>query len=159
MRKNNTKSSIEALERELTALERNLLITLQERLGRINAVTKNKSAEYMETVSNSELDDMASRLAELDSTKIDEIEAALQRLREDKYGICSDCGKNISKKRLRARPFATLCIGCKQRAEKEKRGDESGNNPRYSYARYEPGSGGGDGAPAEFPTSVRGDKF
>jgi RNA polymerase-binding protein DksA len=39
-----------------------------------------------------------------------EIEAALQRIEDGKYGICEVCGKPIGAERLSAIPWARLCI-------------------------------------------------
>lgn len=39
-----------------------------------------------------------------------DIERALVRLEEGKYGICERCGKPIAPERLEALPFVTLCI-------------------------------------------------
>jgi DnaK suppressor protein len=44
------------------------------------------------------------------------IEAALRRLDEGSYGICELCGGPIGKERLRARPWAALCIDDQRRA-------------------------------------------
>jgi len=56
------------------------------------------------------------RLARMESAgeEIDEIEAALDRLQDGAYGACEECGKAISLERLRAIPYARLCIPCKQ---------------------------------------------
>jgi len=40
---------------------------------------------------------------------------ALKRIEEGKYGICSNCGKEISEKRLKAYPAAILCMDCKKK--------------------------------------------
>jgi RNA polymerase-binding protein DksA len=45
-----------------------------------------------------------------------EIDAALQRIEDGTYGICTNCGKQISEERLEARPWATLCIDCARKA-------------------------------------------
>ncbi|UCD77662.1 MAG: RNA polymerase-binding protein DksA [Desulfobacterales bacterium] len=45
------------------------------------------------------------------------INQALTRIEEGAYGICEVCGEEISIKRLKARPVATYCIGCKNRME------------------------------------------
>ena len=39
-----------------------------------------------------------------------EIDAALQRIEDGTYGICTNCGKPIADERLEALPWATLCI-------------------------------------------------
>lgn len=112
----------EKVERQLTSLEKDLLKALQKRLERARAVSADDPTEFMDMVSDSESDELAARIAEADSAKIDEIEDALRRLREGKYGVCQDCGEAISKKRLKVRPFATLCISCKQDREHEASG-------------------------------------
>lgn len=50
------------------------------------------------------------------------IREALERIENGSYGICDDCGGEISEARLKARPVTTQCIDCKIEAEeKEKR--------------------------------------
>ena len=52
---------------------------------------------------------------------IRKIEKAIERLEDDDYGYCDDCGVEIGIRRLEARPTATQCIDCKTLAEiKEK---------------------------------------
>ncbi len=46
------------------------------------------------------------------------VEEALQRVRDGTYGICGVCGKPIDSNRLRAIPYARLCIKCKEREER-----------------------------------------
>jgi RNA polymerase-binding protein DksA len=40
---------------------------------------------------------------------------ALERLEEGTYGDCEQCGKAIDPARLKALPYATLCLQCQQR--------------------------------------------
>jgi RNA polymerase-binding protein DksA len=44
------------------------------------------------------------------------IDAALKRIEEGTYGICEICGKPIGEERLRAIPWATLCIDDQRRS-------------------------------------------
>lgn len=37
----------------------------------------------------------------------------------DEYGICEDCGSDITFTRLMARPTSTLCIVCKEESERD----------------------------------------
>lgn len=52
---------------------------------------------------------------DVDETR--EIEAALQRLADRSYGVCSDCGGDIPVERLRAYPTAQRCQPCQERYE------------------------------------------
>ncbi len=45
------------------------------------------------------------------------IDEALIRLEEGLYGVCADCGVEISEKRLAVVPFAKLCVECQSREE------------------------------------------
>jgi RNA polymerase-binding transcription factor len=49
---------------------------------------------------------------------LEEIEAALKRVEEGTYGLCSSCGKPIPEERLEALPWATLCIECQRERER-----------------------------------------
>ena len=46
-----------------------------------------------------------------------EVERALNKIESRNYGLCEDCGKRISVKRLKAIPYAHLCIDCKEKEE------------------------------------------
>ncbi len=46
-----------------------------------------------------------------------EIDHALQRIDVGTYGVCVKCGRPIGVARLRARPFAELCIDCAKALE------------------------------------------
>ena len=49
-----------------------------------------------------------------------EIDDALRRIDLGTYGVCEGCGCPIEKPRLKALPFAKMCIKCKSAAEKGK---------------------------------------
>lgn len=53
---------------------------------------------------------------------IAQIDAALQRLDANSYGICQRCGQPIAAERLEALPYATYCIGCQSLVERERSG-------------------------------------
>src|SRR5579864_1456236 len=46
------------------------------------------------------------------------VEDALRRARGGTYGVCDGCGRLIDVNRLRAIPYARLCIKCKEREER-----------------------------------------
>ena len=47
-----------------------------------------------------------------------EIDAALKRIEDGTYGICTNRGEQISVERLEALPWATLCIDCARDRER-----------------------------------------
>ena len=46
-----------------------------------------------------------------------DVEAALGRIEDGTYGLCTKCGKAIAPERLEAVPYATLCIDDKRALE------------------------------------------
>ena len=54
-------------------------------------------------------------LLALKSERVRGIETALRRLAAGAFGKCSDCRGEISGARLRAQPFATLCLSCQEK--------------------------------------------
>ena len=44
---------------------------------------------------------------------VEEIDRALTKIDDGSYGICEQCGEAIPKERLKALPYAALCVRCK----------------------------------------------
>ena len=53
------------------------------------------------------------RIRDRESMLIKKIRNSLESIESEEYGICEDCGEEISIERLKARPVTSLCIGCK----------------------------------------------
>ena len=51
-------------------------------------------------------------LADKVAQELAEVDAALGRIAEGKYGTCSACGGPLGLQRLRAIPEARFCLGC-----------------------------------------------
>jgi DnaK suppressor protein len=54
--------------------------------------------------------DLQGQLLEMKSDRLDQIEAALQRIERGDYGLCTRCGEQINPKRLEAMPETMTCI-------------------------------------------------
>jgi len=46
--------------------------------------------------------------------RLKNINLALEKIKEGKYGICENCGKKIDKKRLEVCPEARFCLKCQK---------------------------------------------
>ncbi len=46
-----------------------------------------------------------------------DIDESLRKIKEGSYGICEECGEEISEKRLGVIPTASLCINCQENKE------------------------------------------
>jgi RNA polymerase-binding transcription factor DksA len=65
--------------------------------------------------------DLAQALSDRQTTDIlvhlldqnrEQVERALERLREGAYGVCEGCGRHIPQERLKFQPAATRCVEC-----------------------------------------------
>jgi RNA polymerase-binding transcription factor len=54
------------------------------------------------------------RINRLDFLQLKLIEAALERIDSEEYGVCTDCGNAIASARLEAIPWAVRCIACQE---------------------------------------------
>lgn len=61
------------------------------------------------------------QLCSRNNRHIREIEESLKNMEEGVYGVCERCGDDIGIKRLKVRPVARHCIGCKTAIEKIQR--------------------------------------
>ena len=100
--------------------------------------TEESPSDPMDQASNHLERDFLLRLRDRESKLIFKIKQALERIENGTFGVCEECGEEISRKRLRARPMATLCIHCKheQEALERKNGPEkpTGLSPLWSVA-------------------------
>jgi RNA polymerase-binding protein DksA len=66
-------------------------------------------------------DELAVGLIAIEAAKLDDIEAAIQRIDDGSYGLCVDCGRAIPRKRLEVLPFARRCLTCEGQSERRTR--------------------------------------
>ncbi len=121
------------LETERTRLLRNAQEGLSFSMNRDRNIGRDSIDESMEEeIFSTEL-----RLRDREKWLLGKINAALERLEAGTIDECEDCGEEIAFKRLMARPVTTLCIDCKELAEKEEQALEQ------AVGRSESGSVGG----------------
>jgi DnaK suppressor protein len=65
--------------------------------------------------------DVSDRLVHLLGQNREQVERALERLAEGKYGLCEDCGDRIPTERLKFKPEATRCVTCQSRVDRMNR--------------------------------------
>lgn len=63
-------------------------------------------------------EEVSLRLLENEERLIEEINLALARIEERRFGKCEQCGHPIDRTRLAALPYTRHCIGCARRVER-----------------------------------------
>jgi DnaK suppressor protein len=57
-------------------------------------------------------------LASNDRKFLYELDDALKRIEDGSFGVCEECKSVLTKARLKALPYARLCLSCQQKREK-----------------------------------------
>ncbi len=104
-----------ALEARQVKIRKNLNITSIEMTQTRRNELKDEgdhAARSLETV-------VDNAILEQQSHELAEIEEALDRIKNNLYGVCEMCGDEINIERLKVKNFARYCITCRELVEKE----------------------------------------
>ena len=88
--------------------------SLEDETGDLSSFEDNHLADVASDTFDRELDE---GLEEGAGRRLEQIDVALRRIDEGTYGTCEECGKPIPVERLRAVPWATLCIDDQRKRE------------------------------------------
>jgi DnaK suppressor protein len=101
---------------------------LARTLGRRDGIAIERAPDALDEVQLAAERELTTRGLERGSNLMRNVRAALWRIDEGSYGTCLECEEEISQKRLRAVPWATLCITCQEKADR---------NPHSSFESQE----------------------
>jgi DnaK suppressor protein len=111
----------EILHKMLLGKRQEIIKEIEESLGQSLTEDQQRRLESARDVGDQALMDLERELGislmEMRNRRRQSIDEALTRLQDGSYGICADCGIEISEKRLQAVPFAKLCVECQSREE------------------------------------------
>jgi DnaK suppressor protein len=107
------------MKKEIKLLKKELLKTKSE------IIKRNRTPEDVD-VSGDEFDfiqgvsivEMSNQLSKRDLNNFNQIQIALDKIEDGSFGICVDCGEEISLRRLQANPYSCLCILCAEAKER-----------------------------------------
>jgi len=103
----------ELLQQQIAGLLNDQMKTVSVMTSDNERVVDPNDQASMEVERNYEL-----RIRDRERRLILKMKEAIQRIDNGTFGICDDCGEEISENRLIARPVTTQCIDCKTREEK-----------------------------------------
>jgi DnaK suppressor protein len=113
-------SRYDELKQMLLERQRELVAEVQGKIRGVRAEGAEKPHEVMDQGETSEVDiqeDIELALIQMKAETLNKINEALARLEEGRYGLCFECGDEISEARLRALPFAVRCKDCEEARE------------------------------------------
>ena len=110
--KNEIRKVLEEEQRRLSRTSQNALSYSMNHERNIGRDSIDESME--EEIFSTEM-----RLHDREKFLLNKVSKQLLRLESNEIDVCEECGESISFRRLMARPVSTLCIDCKEQAERE----------------------------------------
>ena len=104
---------------------RNMLLEqkreILKKIGSKKELLVNQGGDFIDVATDSLEHELNYIFEEREREKLQNIEEALKRIKEEGYGECDECGEDIDLERLLALPFAHLCLDCKTKQERQKK--------------------------------------
>src|SRR5512141_3323409 len=97
---------------------------VQEIARRSKASTESAAqdiGDILDSVSEERTRELDLILTDREKRKLAQIDDALDRIEENTYGLCEECGVKIPKARLKVLPFAIFCVECQEKNEREEK--------------------------------------
>ena len=121
------KNELLEIKEILLQMKKDILKTLAERIKSHDLTDQREIGDIFDDADLEQTREFNLLLGTRERQKLDQIESALSRMEQGEYGFCEDCEENIPAGRLKAMPFATLCVKCKS----ERESMEGPNAPIY----------------------------
>ncbi len=107
--------------REAMARQRQLLLSVVQSTQAQMAEKSGDLPDVSDRASEGFEDELAVGLMAIEAAHLDDIDAAIKRIDDGTYGLCTDCKKPIPRKRLEVLPFARRCLNCEGASERRGR--------------------------------------
>jgi DnaK suppressor protein len=113
---------VKEMKKSLQNLKEEILTTLAQENEEFRELLEDKDPKDLVDIATDDIDKkMLETLETQDIKRLNLIEAALGRIKNDRFGACMKCNKKIPEDRLKAIPYATLCLPCKTKDERANR--------------------------------------
>lgn len=116
------KAFITEMENILINQKKEIFELLAKEDAEFKEMLKNKEPKDLGDIAASDIDRNTLEALEIQELKrLNMIDAALARMKNDHYGVCMSCSRKIPRERLEAIPYAVLCVQCKSSEERKSR--------------------------------------
>ncbi len=77
--------------------------------------------DILDSVSEERTRELDMILTDREKKKLLQIDDAIDRIDENTYALCEECGVKIPKGRLKVMPFAKYCVECQEKLERDEK--------------------------------------
>lgn len=113
-----TESFLKEMRDKLDIKKRDVVDLLASEFNSFQATNNIKGKDLVDLASNDFDKQILDASSALEVKTLNKINAAITRMKNGHYGICAQCGQSIAEDRLKAMPYAVLCVSCKTKRER-----------------------------------------
>lgn len=113
------KERLEIMRKRLIELREDLLTEIKAKNAEAATLTDEGVPDIADLGLTDNLKEFLHLLSDSKRAELIRIDEALERLDDESYGFCQDCGTPIDIERLQLRPYTRFCVTCKEKQEKE----------------------------------------
>ena len=103
---------------QLIQLREDLLSLVQKTTENEKEYPSSEVGDSIDQAADSSARELLFELNHGERQRLEDIESALKKIEEGRFGVCENCSYIITKKRLKVVPYARFCIKCKAKMEK-----------------------------------------
>ncbi len=116
-----SKTDLQRFKSMLEEKRKQIIENAQNTLAEDMALDADDLPDEMDLASSEYLQSFTFRLRGREKFLLEKIDKSLEKITKGEFGLCEECGEEISIKRLEARPETNLCIKCKEEQERAER--------------------------------------
>src|SRR5690349_24608221 len=111
------KKRLDYYKKKLLARREELLKTIARTAEEGRAADDDPTVDLADKAANSYTKEFLFGQTNHDRATLQLIDEALERIRENQFGLCANCQEEMQQKRLEAVPWARHCITCQEKHE------------------------------------------
>lgn len=113
-----TESFLEEMRETLYLKKKDVVELLASEYNAFQSTNNSKGRDLVDLASNDFDKQILDVSSALEVKTLNKINAAITRMKNGHYGVCAQCANTISEDRLKAMPYAVLCVDCKTKRER-----------------------------------------
>jgi DnaK suppressor protein len=115
-----TTAKVQEVRKILEVKKKELMIGSSDR----DEILIENAAEEFDRLQQQLNREVAIRNLDRESKLLKDVQAAINRMDDDSFGICLRCDEEIPEKRLKALPWAAYCVSCQETVDRQRAAGE-----------------------------------
>jgi len=118
-KKTDWQSFVDGMEQTLVGRKAEIVENLTANNNDFKEIVEGMDPKDLADIASDDIDRrMIEAIGSQELKRLKQIDSAITRIKQGKYGLCIKCGVRIPKDRLEALPYALMCFDCKSKEER-----------------------------------------